>query len=138
MHNNIPATVSALRIVSKDGDVQIPNAKYTSTNFPPAKSKFKSTEMRSLHQRGRQTEISLSQFFLSLLEGAKQLLPGDFAGLLMCRPGSSHLGTSDAKRCRRGFLEVYKVLGLYLKHVYVEEQSQGSNRRTMRSFTKFS
>ena len=46
---------------------------------------------------------------MSLFEGVGQLLPGDFAGLLMSRPGSSQLGTLVAKRCRRGFLEVYRV-----------------------------
>ena len=38
-----------------------------------------------------------------------QLLPGDFAGLVMCRPGSLPLGTHVAKRCRIGFLEVNRV-----------------------------
>ena len=57
-------------------------------------------------------EISLSQFMSSLFKGVGQLLPGDFAGLLMSRPGSSQLGTPVAKWCRRGFLEVYRVNSL--------------------------
>ena len=44
----------------------------------------------------RDKEISLSQFISSLFDGVGQLLPGDFAGLLMCRPGSSQLGTKGA------------------------------------------
>ena len=57
----------------------------------------------------RDKEISLSQFISSLFDGVGQLLPGDLAGLLMRRPGSSQLGTPVAKRCRRGFPEVYRV-----------------------------
>ena len=56
-------------------------------------------------------EIYLSQFISSLFEGVGQLLPGNFAGLLMSRPCSSQLGTLVAKRCSRGFLEVYRVRG---------------------------
>ena len=57
----------------------------------------------------RDKDISLYQFILSLFKGVGQLLPGDFAGLLMSRPCSSQLGTPVAKRCRIGFLEVYRV-----------------------------
>ena len=58
----------------------------------------------------RDKEIPLSQFISSLLEGVWQHLPGDFGGLLMCRPGSSQLGTHVAIRCRRGFLGVDRVI----------------------------
>ena len=50
----------------------------------------------------RDKEISLSQFILSLFDEVGQLLPGDFAGSLK-------LGTPVARRCCRGFLEVYRV-----------------------------
>ena len=72
--------------------------------------------MRSLHQSGpeghRDKEIALSQFISSQFEGVGQVLPGDFAGLLMSRPGSSQLGTLVAKRCRIGFLEMDRVCSI--------------------------
>ena len=48
-----------------------------------------------------------------------QLLPGDFEGLLMSRPGSLQLGTHVAKRCRIDFLEVDKVSNFCFRAIYV-------------------
>ena len=50
-----------------------------------------------------------------------RLLPGSFASLLMCRPGSSQLGTPVAKRCKRGFLELYRVGGMICGHILHED-----------------
>ena len=61
---------------------------------------------------GVQRNEELPIFISSLFEGVGQLLPGNLTGLLMSRPGSSQLGTLVAKRCRRGFLEIYRVLGV--------------------------
>ena len=59
----------------------------------------------------RYKDISLSQFISSLFDGVGQLLPGDFEGLSCADLGSLQLGTPVAKRCCRGFLEVYRVTG---------------------------
>ena len=63
-------------------------------------------------ERQRDKENSLSQFKSSLFKGVGQLLPGEFAGLLMSRPGSSQLGTHVAQRCLIGFLEMDRVVSL--------------------------
>ena len=61
-----------------------------------------STEMRSLHRRGRENkEIHFSQFILSLFVGVGQLLQGDFAGLLMCRPRLLAAGESCCQKVMR-------------------------------------
>ena len=89
-----------------------------SCNPPSAQE---STNMRSLHQSGPKVQIDkwiyLSQFILSLFEGVGQLLPGDFAGLLMCRPGSLQLVTHFAKRCRTGFLELVRENPFFLNPI---------------------
>ena len=59
--------------------------------------------MRSLHQRGRETKKSLSQFISSLFDGVGQLLPGDFAGLLMCRPRLLAAGDSCCQKVLQRF-----------------------------------
>ena len=53
----------------------------------------------------RDKEISLSQFISSLFEGVGQLLPGDFAGLLMCRPRLLAAGDSCCQKVRQSFSE---------------------------------
>ena len=62
-----------------------------------------STQMRSLHRGQRDKEISLSQFILSLFDGVGQLLPGDFAGLLMCRPRLLAAGDSCCQKVLQRF-----------------------------------
>ena len=70
-----------------------------------------STEMRSLHQRVKETKkfLSLSSSRLCLKgwgSSSLEILP-----VCSCAdPGSSQLGTPVAKRCCRGFLEVYRVV----------------------------
>ena len=69
-----------------------------------------SAEMRSLHQRGRETKkfLFLSSSCLCLMGWGSSSLEI----LQVCSwadPGSSQLGTPVAKRCCRGFLEVYRV-----------------------------
>ena len=66
--------------------------------------------MRSLHQRVRETKkfLSLSSSRLCLKGWGSSSLEN----LQVCScadPGSSQLGTPVAKRCCRGFLEVYRV-----------------------------
>ena len=51
----------------------------------------------------RDKEISLSQFILSLFEGVGQLLPGDFAGLLMSRPRLLAAGDSCCQKVPQRF-----------------------------------
>ena len=51
----------------------------------------------------RDKEIPLSQFILSLFEGVGQLLPGDFAGLLMCRPRLLAAGDSCCQKVLQSF-----------------------------------
>jgi len=46
----------------------------------------------------RDKEISLSQFISSLFNGVGQLLPGDFAGLLMSRPRLLSAGYSCCQK----------------------------------------
>ena len=58
----------------------------------------------------RDKEISVFQFILSLFDrvGSSSL---DILQVFSCAdPGSSQLGTPVAKRCCRGFLEVYRVM----------------------------
>ena len=76
----------------------------------------------------RDKEISLYQFILSLFKGVGQLLPGDFAGLLMSRPGSSQLGTLVAKMCSRGFLEAYRVPWLRPSLLNIQSLIPAQNR----------
>ena len=67
--------------------------------------------MRRLHQRGRETKK-----FLFLSSSRLCLMGWDSSSLEILKvcscadPGSSQLGTPVAKRCCRGFLEVYRVL----------------------------
>ena len=51
----------------------------------------------------RDKEISLSQFISSLFEGVGQLLPGDFAGLLMSRPRLLAAGDSCCQKVPQRF-----------------------------------
>ena len=51
----------------------------------------------------RDKEIPLSQFMSSLFEGVGQLLPGDFAGLLMCRPRLLAAGDSCCQKVLQRF-----------------------------------
>ena len=51
----------------------------------------------------RDKEISLSQFISSLFEGVWQLLPGDFAGLLMSRPRLLAAGDSCCHKVPQRF-----------------------------------
>ena len=51
----------------------------------------------------RDKEISLSQFISSLFNGVGQLLPGDFAGLLMCRPRLLAAGDSCCQKVPQRF-----------------------------------
>ena len=53
----------------------------------------------------RDKEIPLSQFISSLFEGVGQLLPGDFEGLLMCRP---RLLAAWDSCCKKGAAEVFR------------------------------
>ena len=53
----------------------------------------------------RDKDIPLSQFILSLFEGVGQLLPGDFAGLLMCRPRFLAAGESCCQKVLQRFSE---------------------------------
>ena len=63
--------------------------------------------MRSLHQSGpeghRDKEIALSQFISSQFEGVGQVLPGDFAGLLMSRPRLLAAGDSCCQKVPHRF-----------------------------------
>ena len=68
------------------------------------------TEMRSLHQSGRETKkfLILSSSRLCLKGWGSSSL--DILQVCSCaEPGSSQLGTPVAKRCCRVFLEVYRV-----------------------------
>ena len=65
----------------------------------------------------RDKEISLYQFILSLFDRVERLFPGDFAGLLMCRPGSSQLGTHVAKRGRIVFVKWTGCLAVQKKKI---------------------
>ena len=73
-------------------------------------SSQESPEMRSPHQRGRETK---KLFFLSLSRLClKGLCSSSLEILQVCScadPGSSQLRTHVAKRCCRDFLEVYRV-----------------------------
>ena len=51
----------------------------------------------------RDKEIILSQFISSLFDGVGQLLPGDFAGLLMCRPRLLAAGDSWCQKVLQRF-----------------------------------
>ena len=51
----------------------------------------------------RDKEISLSQFILSLFDGVGQLLPGNFAGLLMSRPRLLAAGDSCCQKVLQRF-----------------------------------
>ena len=51
----------------------------------------------------RDKEIFLSQFISSLFDGVGQLLPGDFAGLLMCRPRLLAAGDSCCQKVLQRF-----------------------------------
>ena len=51
----------------------------------------------------RDKEIFLSQFILSLFDGVGQLLPGDFAGLLMSRPRFLAAGDSCCQKVLQSF-----------------------------------
>ena len=51
----------------------------------------------------RDKEISLSQFISYLFEGVGQLLPGDFAGLLMSRPRLLAAGDSCCQKVPQRF-----------------------------------
>ena len=51
----------------------------------------------------RDKEISLSQFISSLFDGVGQLLPGDFAGLLMSRPRLLAAGGSCCQKVLQRF-----------------------------------
>ena len=69
-----------------------------------------SSEMRSLHQRVRETKkfLCLSSSRLCLKGWGSSSL--ELLQVCSCAdPGSSQLGTPVAKRCCRGFLEVYRV-----------------------------
>jgi hypothetical protein len=59
--------------------------------------------MRSLHQRGRDKEFFLSQFISSLFEEVRQLLPENFACLLMCRPRLLAAGDSCCQKVLQRF-----------------------------------
>ena len=66
--------------------------------------------MRSLHQRGRETKkfLFVSSSCLCFMGWGSSSL--DILQVCSCAdPGSSQLGTPVAKRCCRGFLEVYRV-----------------------------
>ena len=51
----------------------------------------------------RDKEIFLSQFISSLFDGVGQLLPGDFAGLLMCRSWLLAAGDSCCQKVLQRF-----------------------------------
>ena len=51
----------------------------------------------------RDKEIILSQFISSLFDGVGQLLPGDFAGLLMSRPRLLAAGDSCCQKVLQRF-----------------------------------
>ena len=70
--------------------------------------------MRSLHQRGRETKksLSLSSSHLCLMGWGSSSL--EILQVCSCAdPDSSQLGTSVARRCCRGFLEVYRVPSIW-------------------------
>ena len=60
----------------------------------------------------RDKEIPLSQFISSLFEGVGQLPPGDFAGLLMCRPRLLAAGDSCCQKVLQRFSG--SIQGVYL------------------------
>jgi hypothetical protein len=66
--------------------LQLPTLNSSESLWPPPFSTgvYRNEEPSPEGQRDK--EIPLSQFISSLFEGVGQLLPGDFAGLLMCRP----------------------------------------------------
>ena len=67
-----------------------------------------STKMRRLHQRGRETKkfLFLCSSCLCLMGWGSSSL--EILKVCSCAdPGSSQLGTPGAKRCCRGFLEIY-------------------------------
>ena len=69
-----------------------------------------SAKIRSLHQRGREKKkyLFLSSSRLCLMGWGSSSL--EILQVCSCAdPGSSKLGTPVAKRCCRGFLEVYRV-----------------------------
>ena len=79
-----------------------------------------STEMRSLHQSGRETKkfLVLSSSRLCLKGWGSSSL--DILQVCSCaEPGSSQLRTPAAKRCCRGFLEVYRVRCLAFSRQWV-------------------
>ena len=81
----------------------------------------------------RDKEIPLSQFISSLFEGVGQLLPGDFAGLLMCRPKLLAAGDSCCQKVLQRFsgsiqgnfptVKVILLTGNLKKHLKVLDKS---------------
>ena len=71
--------------------------------WPPPFSTGVYRNEEPLPEGQRDKEIPPSQFILSLFEGVGQLLPGDFAGLLMCRPRLLAAGDSCCQKVLQRF-----------------------------------